>query len=336
MAVERKILRQVLSSREPSPGPGQYHGMEVKLEQRLSSPPKRGIPQAPTSSTPSTTPGGANHTTTADVSVVNATSSDRFQSPGSRGYSFGKGKLRSSIIPTACSHEDVNNLTYRAIKQQPLLSSSQSSMMLLRSPRASMIASSLGFPSPAISTNAAGGSSADRDKDKDKDDAQSAASASQSGGGTSSSRLHSNHPNTQHPYYHKQQQQQHYHPQHLSSAKSTPNSSVLQVSSSGGPQNHNHNLHNNNSSQQHHHAQRLNHTTGHSSSSSPSTSPVLVRQQQQQPQQPYLHHHHSSSFKDSLGSPLSPPPPPPPAQLSATAPPAASLTSMLSPTAYHI
>lgn len=159
IAVERKILRKVLSSREPSPGPGQYRGIEVK--QDLSSPPKRGAQHVHISSAVSSASAGSESSAAPAAAVA-----ERFQSPGSRGYSFGKSPLRSSIISTAYSHEDVNKLTYQAIKQQPV---NTSTSVLLRSPRVSMLVS-------AATGGANVGLAASYQSNTDKDDGVSTSS----------------------------------------------------------------------------------------------------------------------------------------------------------------
>lgn len=68
-SVEKMLIRKVMASRSLSPGPGHYHGLKVSGLGNVSPPPKSSKPVE-----------------------------SRCQSPGYRGYSFGKGPLLSSIL----------------------------------------------------------------------------------------------------------------------------------------------------------------------------------------------------------------------------------------------
>lgn len=356
VAVERKMLRQVLSSREPSPGPGQYRGIEVQLEQRLSSP----LRVAVVATAAAAVAGGGG--SPAAGGGDGAAGPERYASPGARGYSFGRSQLRSSILPTAYSHEDVNKFTYQALKQQPLIggllstsasaSSSGPMSSLLRSPRASLMASVLTGATAGVASSGGGG----RDEEH-RGETQSMTSGSHShsqshsvggsGGVGSGGKL---------PLSASQ----------LPSGRS-PASSLLTVSS--------HHLH-------HHPTATASsssggggggapslgpgHAYGHSyppsapSSASASASTSPVPQHRFHPATPTYRHPPATASATAAtaaasSSSLSPPPPPPPPPSTAQqkrstatapggssgnggapAPPAASLTSMLSATAYHI
>jgi hypothetical protein len=81
-SIENHLIRKVISSRQPSPGPGQYQGLSMasSLTSTLSVPSPQRLRQSNASTAAATT----------DPEV-------RCLSPGHRGYSFGKERLSSSI-----------------------------------------------------------------------------------------------------------------------------------------------------------------------------------------------------------------------------------------------
>lgn len=81
-ALESSLLRKVVSSRAPSPGPGHYYGTSVVGSLRTAS--------SPTVVT-------AKLASTLGSDCTHFTGSKSSPSPGYRGFSFGKGKLVKSI-----------------------------------------------------------------------------------------------------------------------------------------------------------------------------------------------------------------------------------------------
>jgi hypothetical protein len=99
-AIENQLIRKVISSRSPSPGPGQYFGLSLasSLRNTLSvpSPTRVAAAVAVVGVT-----GAKQPQSSVSVSVSNNSSQPtaelRSPSPGHRGYSFGKDKLHSSM-----------------------------------------------------------------------------------------------------------------------------------------------------------------------------------------------------------------------------------------------
>jgi len=75
-SIETRLLRKVIASTSPSPGPGHYSGMTIIKERGAVSPPPKSV-----------------LTKTRSASLARMTLS----SPGKQGYSFGKGKLEKCL-----------------------------------------------------------------------------------------------------------------------------------------------------------------------------------------------------------------------------------------------
>ena len=82
-SVEAALVRKVISSHHPSPGPGHYYGTSVVGSLRIASAP---------------TVMAATLASTLGSECTHFTGSKSATSPGYRGYSFGKGRLEKSIM----------------------------------------------------------------------------------------------------------------------------------------------------------------------------------------------------------------------------------------------
>jgi hypothetical protein len=103
-AIENQLIRKVISSRSPSPGPGQYFGLSLasSLRNTLSVPSPTRVVTTAVAVGNNTAAKQPPPQSSVSVSVSNNSSSLptaelRSPSPGHRGYSFGRDKLHSSM-----------------------------------------------------------------------------------------------------------------------------------------------------------------------------------------------------------------------------------------------